>query len=183
MPYCRSCGFAIVAAIVRIEDRGPMKNTLAARLTLAAVSIVTVAAALTGCSAADPGGSASTSSPTQTAAAKVSPDQSKAEACTVVKAGFDKVQRMQSEASAAMSDPQKALDLLDQMNDTLTSIKDQVGNPEVKAPVDKAAAAVNDLATLLHGYVKNPATANFSAIGEKSTALAQAISDVSGICA
>ncbi|WP_349866092.1 hypothetical protein [Leifsonia sp. WHRI 6310E] len=160
-----------------------MKNTLAARLTLAAVSIVTVAAALTGCSAADSGGSASTSSPTQTAAAKVSPDQSKAEACTVVKAGFDKVQRMQGEASAAMSDPQKALDLLDQMNDTVTSIKDQVGNPEVKAPVDKAAAAVNDLATLLHGYVKNPATANFSAIGEKSTALAQAISDVSGICA
>ncbi|ERK71811.1 hypothetical protein N136_01844 [Leifsonia aquatica ATCC 14665] len=90
---------------------------------------------------------------------------------------------MQSEASAAMSDPQKALALFDQMNDTMTSIKDKVGNPEVKAPVDKAAAAIDDYATFLHDAVQNPASVDASSVGAKATAITESFTEVGKVCA
>lgn len=162
-----------------------MKNTLGARLALTVVAVSTVTAALVGCSAGGSGGSASsgTSSTTPSAEAKVSADQSKADACAAVKAGLTKLQSMQSEASAAMSDPQKALELFDQMSDTVSGIKDQVGNPEVKAPVDKAAAAIDDYATFLHDAVQNPASIDASKVGEKATAITEAFTEVGKVCA
>ncbi|MFF2051226.1 hypothetical protein ACFVU2_06440 [Leifsonia sp. NPDC058194] len=161
-----------------------MKKTFGARLALAAVTIATVTAAVTGCSAGGSGDSTtSSSSPKPSAAAKASADQSKADACAAVKAGLQKLQSMQSEASAAMSDPQKALDLFDQMSDTMTSIKDQVGNPEVKAPVDKASAAIDDYATFLHDAVSNPASIDASKVGEKATAITESFTEVGKVCA
>lgn len=151
---------------------------------LAALTIATVTAAVTGCSAGGSGDSASSSSSSKpSAAAKVSADQSKADACAVVKSGLEKLQSMQSEASAAMSDPQKALALFDQMNDTMTSIKDKVGNPEVKAPVDKAAAAIDDYATFLHDAVQNPASIDASSVGAKATAITESFTAVGKVCA
>jgi len=161
-----------------------MKKTFGARLVLAALTIATVTAAVTGCSAGGSGDSASSSSSSKpSAAAKVAADQSKADACAVVKSGLEKLQSMQSEASAAMSDPQKALALFDQMNDTMTSIKDKVGNPEVKAPVDKAAAAIDDYATFLHDAVQNPASIDASSVGAKATAITESFTAVGKVCA
>jgi hypothetical protein len=162
-----------------------MKKTFGARLALAAVTIATVTAAVTGCSAGGSGDSSSSSSASSkpSAAAKASTDQSKADACAVVKSGLEKLQSMQSEASAAMSDPQKALALFDQMNDTMTSIKDKVGNPEVKAPVDKAAAAIDDYATFLHDAVQNPASVDASSVGAKATAITESFTEVGKVCA
>lgn len=161
-----------------------MNTTFGARLALAAVTIATVTAAVTGCSAGGSGDSASSgSSSTPSAAAKVSADQSKSDACAVVKAGLEKLQGMQSEASAAMSDPQKALDLFDQMSDTMTSIKDKVGNPDVKAPVDKASAAIDDYASFLHDAVQNPASIDASTVGEKATAITESFTEVGKVCA
>ncbi|GAA0434459.1 hypothetical protein [Leifsonia naganoensis] len=162
-----------------------MKKTFGARLALAAVTIATVTAAVTGCSAGGSGDSSSSSSASSkpSAAAKASTDQSKADACAVVKSGLEKLQSMQSEASAAMSDPQKALALFDQMNDTMTSIKDKVGNPEVKAPVDKAAAAIDDYATFLHDAVQNPASIDASSVGAKATAITESFTEVGKVCA
>ncbi|GIT78826.1 hypothetical protein LLS1_04950 [Leifsonia sp. LS1] len=163
-----------------------MKRTLTTRLTLAAVTVVAVAGAVTGCSAGASNDTASTSASSTSkpsAEAKVSADQSKADACTAVRAGLQKLQSMQSEASAAMSDPQKALALFDQMNETMTSIKDQVGNPEVKASVDKAAAAIDDYATFLHDAVQNPASVDASKVGEKATAITESFTEVGKVCA
>jgi len=162
-----------------------MKKTFGARLALAAVTIATVTAAVTGCSAggSDDSSSSASASSKPSAAAKASADQSKADACAVVKSGLEKLQSMQSEASAAMSDPQKALALFDQMNDTMTSIKDKVGNPEVKAPVDKAAAAIDDYATFLHDAVQNPASIDASSVGAKATAITESFTEVGKVCA
>ncbi len=163
-----------------------MKNTLAARLALAVVAVSTVTAAVTGCSAGGSGGSASSSSSSSSkpsAEAKVSADQSKADACAAVKSGLEKLQGMQSQASAAMSDPQKALALFDQMSDTVSGIKDQVGNPEVKAPVDKASAAIDDYATFLHDAVQNPASIDASKVGEKATAITESFTELGKVCA
>lgn len=161
-----------------------MKKTFGARLALAAVTIATVTAAVTGCSAGGSGDAASSSASSKpSAAAKASADQSKADACAVVKSGLEKLQSMQSEASAAMSDPQKALDLFDQMNDTMTSIKDKVGNPEVKAPVDKAAAAIDEYATFLHDAVKDPTSIDASSVGAKATAITESFTEVGKVCA
>lgn len=170
----------------RSMNRGTMKNSFGARLALAVVTIATVTAAVTGCStggSGDASSSSSSSSSKSSAAAKASSDQSKADACAVVKSGLEKLQSMQSEASAAMSDPQKALDLFDQMNDTMNSIKDKVGNPEVKAPVDKAAAAIDDYATFLHDAVQNPASIDASKVGEKATAITESFTAVGKVCA
>lgn len=168
----------------RSMNRGTMKNSFGARLALAVVTIATVTAAVTGCSTGGSGdASSSSSSSKSSAAAKASSDQSKADACAVVKSGLEKLQSMQSEASAAMSDPQKALDLFDQMNDTMNSIKDKVGNPEVKAPVDKAAAAIDDYATFLHDAVQNPASIDASKVGEKATAITESFTAVGKVCA
>ena len=162
-----------------------MKKTFGARLALAAVTIATVTAAVTGCSAggSDDSSSSASASSKPSAAAKASADQSKADACAVVKSGLEKLQSMQSEASAAMSDPQKALALFDQMNDTMTSIKDKVGNPEVKAPVDKAAAAIDDYASFLHDAVQNPASIDASSVGAKATAITESFTEVGKVCA
>lgn len=162
-----------------------MKKTFGARLALAAVTIATVTAAVTGCSAggSDDSSSSASASSKPSAAAKASADQSKADACAVVKSGLEKLQSMQSEASAAMSDPQKALAVFDQMNDTMTSIKDKVGNPEVKAPVDKAAAAIDDYATFLHDAVQNPASIDASSVGAKATAITESFTEVGKVCA
>lgn len=161
-----------------------MKKTLAARLALAVVAVSTVAAAVTGCSAGGSGESASsTSSSKSSAEAKVSADQSKADACAAVKTGLEKLQGMQSQASAAMSDPQKALQLFDQMSETVSGIKDEVGNPEVKAPVDKASAAIDDYATFLHDAVQNPASIDASKVGEKATAITESFTELGKVCA
>lgn len=160
-----------------------MKNTLAARLALAVVAVSTVTAAITGCSAGGSGESASSSSSKPSAEAKVSSDQSKADACAAVKSGLEKLQGMQSQASAAMSDPQKALALFDQMSDTVSGIRDQVGNPEVKAPVDKASAAIDDYATFLHDAVQNPASIDASQVGAKATAITESFTELGKVCA
>ncbi|MFJ3490756.1 hypothetical protein [Leifsonia aquatica] len=163
-----------------------MKKTFGARLALAAVAIATVTAAVTGCSAGGSGDSSSSSasaSSKPSAAAKASADQSKADACAVVKSGLEKLQSMQSEASAAMSDPQKALALFDQMNDTMTSINDKVGNPEVKAPVQKAAAAIDEYATFLHDAVQDPTSIDASSVGAKATAITESFTEVGKVCA
>jgi cell division protein FtsX len=160
-----------------------MKKTLATRVALAIVAVSTVTAAVTGCSAGGSDAASTSSTSKSSSAAKVSADQSKADACAAVKTGLEKLQSMQSEASAAMSDPQKALDLFDQMSDTMSSIKDQVGNPEVKAPVDKAAAAIDDYATFLHDAVKNPTSIDASKVGEKATAITETFTEVGKVCA
>lgn len=162
-----------------------MNRTLGARLAIATVAVATVASALTGCSAF--GGSdvssSSTSSPRSSVASTVSPDQSKADACAAVRSGIDTLQGLQSQAGAAMSDPQKALDLFGKMADTMQSIESQVGNPEVKAPLDKAAAAVDDYAAFLHDVVKNPLSIDVKKAGEKATALTQSVTDLARVCA
>jgi len=163
-----------------------MKTTLGARVALAIVAVSTAAAALTGCSAGASGGASPSASPTATKApahAKVSADQSKADACKAVNDTLQELQGMQSQASAAMSDPQKALDLFDQMNGTMTALKDKVGNPEVKAAVDKASGAVDDYATFLHDAVTNPASVDASKVSEKATAISESFTAVGQVCA
>lgn len=129
---------------------------------------------LTGCSA----GASQTGSANGAQSDAPAAEQSKSEACDIVKARFEDFKQMASNSSS--SDPQAAVtafkDLAAKTNDSLTSIT----NSEVKPAATKAAAALSDYVAFLEKVLADPNEA--SAMSDQAKALQDGFTEAATVC-
>ncbi|MFE4467609.1 hypothetical protein ACFRFH_02230 [Leifsonia sp. NPDC056824] len=145
---------------------------------VAAASIVLVAA-LSGCSASTP---ARASKPTPTATSTAAA-QTHAQACAIVMKTMKDLASKQGEAAAAMSDPSKAQQILDEMSASFASMDSGVTNPAVKVKTHAAAAAFTDYADYIKKVQADPSTVDTKVLTAKLTTLSDTSTAVGKECA
>lgn len=143
-------------------------------LVRVALGLVATLALLTGCSAL------TSTTPTTSPAASApqgGSDQSVAGACESLGSAMgEAADTFQSALGELGTDPQQALSALQEFATSLKDAAATVQNPQVKAQVDKAIAALNDLTAALEAGIKDPlkmteVLGTISAVQEELTAI------------
>lgn len=114
-----------------------------------------------------------------TAPAAPAGDQSKAEACEIVRTQFQEV----SGAGSAMntSDPQAAMAQFTQLASDVSTQFDTITNEEVAPAAQKASGALNDYAAFLETVVADPSKA--SGLSEQVSTLQTSFTEAATVCA
>ena len=124
-------------------------------------------------------GSSSGSTSAETSAPPASSDQSKVDACLIVKDSFEEFSSVSSTVDA--SNPQGAIDAFKDLSAKTTDALASITNAEVKPAATKAATALGDYVTFLETVVSDPSQA--SEMSAKVTDLQEGFTEVATICA
>ncbi|WP_022889226.1 hypothetical protein [Agromyces italicus] len=147
---------------------------------LAAASFALLALLLTGCAAGAPAADAGSKGDAKTDAAAPAADQSKEEACELVKTTLTELEGL---SSVDTSDPAAALEAFKGAEQTVSETAAQISNTEVKAAAGSAATAMTEYVTYVDGMLADPANADVSAMGDHLTALTEGITELTTVCA
>lgn len=149
---------------------------------LAAASFALLALLFTGCAAggAAPAADGTSDAKTDTSEAAPAGDQSKEEACELVKTTLAELEGL---SSVDTSDPAAALEAFKGAEQTVNETAAQISNAEVKTAADSAAAAMTEYVTYVDGMLADPANADVSAMGDHLTALTEGITELTTVCA
>ena len=146
---------------------------------LAAASFALLALLFTGCAAGGSGSDgAKADSKGEVAAAPA--DQSKEEACEIVKGPLSELESL---SSLDTSDPAAALEAFKGAQSKVSDAADQIGNADVKPAVDGAATAMNEYVEYVDGMLADPANADISAMSDHIQALTESITELTTVCA
>lgn len=149
---------------------------------IAAVSFAAMALLLTGCSA---GGTATADdvkakATEQAVEVEVAADQSKDEACEIVKTTLVELQGL---ASVDTSDMNAAVEAFKGAEATVREAAGQVSNADVKPVIDGAATAMGEYVVFIDGVVADPANADLTAMSEHLTKLQTSTVELTTVCA
>lgn len=149
---------------------------------IAAVSFAAMALLLTGCSA---GGTATAEDAKAKATEKaveveVAADQSKDEACEIVKTTLVELQGL---ASVDTTDMNAAVEAFKGAEATVREAAAQVSNADVKPVIDTAATAMGEYVVFIDGVVADPANADLTAMSEHLTKLQTSTVELTTVCA
>ncbi|MFF2493721.1 hypothetical protein [Agromyces sp. NPDC058064] len=147
---------------------------------LAAASFALLALLFTGCAAGGAAPAADGGGDAKAEAAAPAADQSKEEACELVKTTLTELEGL---ASVDTSDPAAALEAFKGAEQTVTETAAQISNSEVKPAADGAATAMTEYVTYVDGMLADPANADVSAMGDHLTALTEGITELTTVCA
>jgi hypothetical protein len=107
--------------------------------------------------------------------------QSKLQACAdLSKAAQKASQGLSSAFTQIQSDPAAAHDAVQKFDDQFKAAVAKVSNPEVKKPAEKAAGALDKMATAMNGY---KAGGDPSALEKAATAVEDDFSAIGKVCA
>lgn len=149
---------------------------------LAAASFALLALLFTGCAAAGTETAADSKGEAKSDSAEAAPaaDQSKEEACVLVKTTLTELEGL---ASVDTSDPAAALEAFKGAEQTVSETAAQISNKDVKAAADNAATAMTEYVAYVDGMIADPANADISAMSDHMTALTEGITELTVVCA
>jgi len=155
-----------------------------------------LAVALTGCAGggdeepeaeqsrtASPSASASPS-PSETADDDAAGGQSTADACAIVQTALQDVSNgLNQDISALATDPAAAAAALDAVESGFAQAIAGVTNPEVRAPVDEAGAALTALSDQVTSVTQDPQSADPAAVQQAATDVQTRFAALAEVCA
>ncbi|UBQ02147.1 hypothetical protein [Curtobacterium sp. TXMA1] len=159
------------------------------RKTIALATAVLTAALLAGCasggaapasgrSGSGSGGTGTSSSSTPTAAA-----QTRAEACTTLRAKVEDSAKGLQSLSDMQSDPQAAVARLEEFDRSLTEGIDAVQNADVKPKAEAFQTAYRNMVAKIQGMAKDPQSVDVSGFSTSAEQVQQAAKDIDTVCA
>lgn len=106
-------------------------------------------------------------------------DQSKADACDIVKTQFEEVSKAGSSMSS--SDPEAAMTSFKSLATNVDDAFSSITNTEVAPAAAQASGALNDYVAFLEGVVADPS--GVDGLGEQVQTLQQSFTDAAAVCA